>query len=492
MGNVIQKFSSLVALVTLTLAPWSSVQAKSWQDALGFQDNMGKTCGDVVDGQGRPKRGDGHELFQKQEQCTAAYDIHKAITPAYPMVVAWGGVAAMCTMACACSGVPWCAWSSQVCQLGSMGVGVVETTLGLVLQSNYQSSLSAVTQIAGVAQGGIGMMSMAMKGSINPTWTTQVSPTSVEGKALVEAGKDPNKASRETDVMACVNAAIATATTAVKAYDISLMVKKKGEALENASKFQAKSGVSFGSTPGFSSGDGMADPGRSNTLADAKIAEKMKASPAKAMPAGCSDLTRDSGSREVLQCAVAADPMLPRDLAEKLPEHFEKLSGVPFDDFMKSIPENPNAAAMISAALAKQGDGAAIAEKLSGLEKEIHMTASQATPGTTYASSGGGAGGADGSKNDIAQTMSDFMAQLMGKSEGDGPLHGPGVSDVRLGAGGSKKHSPFAAGRYPASLETDRSVSLFDRVGQRYRASQAQSRVEALPWATPFNRSSNR
>jgi hypothetical protein len=133
----------------------------------------------------------------------------------------------------------------------------------------------------------------------------------------------------------------------------------------------------------------------------------------------------------------------------------------------------------MQAALGPAGQNAGVAAKLKETEGAINAALAKLPSSAGSYASGGGSGGKAKPKadDDMSKMMADMMAAMTGeKKEEDKDPNAILIFGDRV------------AKMNPATLEQDKSVSLFERVSYRYQTTYRRGDLEKLPWATTYNR----
>jgi hypothetical protein len=185
------------------------------------------------------------------------------------------------------------------------------------------------------------------------------------------------------------------------------------------------------------------------------------------------------GTQAVVNCAKSADPSLKHFADPRFADSYKKATGQDLGSYLAKLSDSMSPSGVMQAALGPAGQNAGVAAKLKETEGAINAALAKLPSSAGSYASGGGSGGKAKPKadDDMSKMMADMMAAMTGeKKEDDKDPNAILVFGDRV------------AKMNPATLEQDKSVSLFERVSYRYQTTYRRGDLEKLPWATTYNR----
>ena len=382
----------------------------------------------------------GEVTGNRQSYCDAAKASESAAKKNKTLATVYTGLAAVCTYACVASFFTVGA-AGTVCTWSSVGTAVFDA----VTTKQFMSGLTQLGTIA-LSKSLTKTDSSGAKGATQKTEGVDATG-GVETDVGYDGGANAQKA--ETDWGACLQAAMA-AVQAVQKNDAAKSEKDAAAANRLAAGrliSQARTGSIITPTkPGqFTSGDGARANSQQRPVGS--LAETMERS---------NDVCAAGASGQfaaAVSCAVSSDSKLNGIVNNpEFANRLKEVTGLNPDDFLKKAAELGPSATM--AAVSGQSFGADAGAKMAALMKDVEQSVH--TSGAMYAGGGGArkpAGG--GEEMSLDKMLGDIMAQFGPKKEGE---NAPGVNELLLGS----------AKRYPANVENDRFVSIFERVTSRY------------------------
>ncbi len=172
------------------------------------------------------------------------------------------------------------------------------------------------------------------------------------------------------------------------------------------------------------------------------------------------------------------------------PERFQKLTGQNLDSYMRNASQNTGND--VAGALAMKSGNTEAAKQLASVLNDYHdkqLAYARLNEGSTaYASAGGGSKrGGKGGRNDLMAGFSDILKNMMGGGLPGAKKEDPAAAAARLNMANRKISSTNGK-----PIEEDASISIFDRVSDRY-SMHTQSVAGGSPeaWTLPTNRASH-
>lgn len=405
---------------------------------------------------------------QRMSYCEAAKQSKKASDTNKTLTMVYSGVAAVCGTACVASFMGWgiVDYMKPICTASSLAGGVTDavmtknfvTGLTSIGGAAFQTYMAGDPAMSGMARlkDGFGKMTSFGKPAAAPAVSAQGNGVPMDpaaGPAPANgvdgaAGNAGEAAKGETDMGSCIQAGLATMQAFMKNNAAKSAEDAAQGNLQAAAKVAPTNNQTYiapSATGQFMAGDGSrgatSQPGGSGNLAQG---EEKTASICSA--GGKGDF------HAAIQCAVAGDPAL-NGIATNpnFGNAIKQATGLNPDDFMKQVASNGPSQAVSAGMASNFGSdiGTKVAALMAGTEREMGA-------GGYYA--GGGGGGRRPASDDgggFDKMFGDMMAQLGPKKDGSAS---PGVNGLQFGS----------AKRYPANVENDRFVSIFERVTSRY------------------------
>jgi len=390
-------------------------------------------------------------VTQASDYCTAAEAAEKAAKNQQFLMAVHGGVAGLCAVSCAIASTGYGAAAALACAGASIGAGATDimmtkqfTGAASVLMGSYGiiSQFNLGPKIMGALGLGSGAATGAAtgaKGASNVSKAACVVTVLMEGAMAVMNGVGAQNSKK----------------SAQKNYELAAQITENPTpTMPLAPPPPSTRGNPSGISSNVSEG---ASPGSTSTVADRPL-NKDPSSQAKTALETMNGCT--GGFSEKLHCAKAAGISIP---AVALESHFipalEALSGRPIDELMSN--ENPQS--LIGNIVGNhlgENYSAAVQDALQQLESGLlSRPDSSSVLASAYS----------GSKSTDAQSQDSLNAQdsLLGNSKTD---------DFRKPASAIETDG----------IETDRSISLFERISRRYRISQ--NRLAHRGYTSPQNK----
>jgi hypothetical protein len=403
----------------------------------------------------------------------------------------WGAVAGVCGYACA---MTWAGGTMEsVCMWSSLGGAVVDIGLTMALAKDMQSSMAGLGGLMGVGmsaymtytghQAAIAGAKTAMASKAAEQAAahggTSTTTSQISDKAAQSAINNGTSGAQKKSIGSCFTCAIALIQAAMKGMTMAQADSTKSDALKNASAVHEQRP----SQPEFAAG-ASDSVGGARVAGAAAVGSGNSSTAAGSSSAGDCNAIRKSGDASAfINCATAGTPELNRMMNDpRFADNFKKASGMELGDYFKSVDGKSGAQAM-GMALAGLPNGAAVSAKLGEMDAEIQqkIAAAQGEQGRAYASSGG-RGASHGSSSEGSE--GDEIAKMMGAMmEKLNPDAGKGPQDPEM-----QKIEFATLGKDASQIAENRQLSLFSRVGYRYRKSM--SLIEAGPWSAAVNRPS--
>jgi len=403
---------------------------------------------------------------QAAEYCAAAEAADEAAKKQLLLTGVHAGVAGICLIPCVNN-----AWlmmgevtMGQVCSGAAIGAGVTD----MITTKQF-------TGAVGTLMGAYNLVNSFDKKPEAAAATAKDAPAKASNKT--DASTSPPKAEKKSDMSSCLTAAVESGMaimnyighqnskkTADENRKLAKDLKDESNATLSGTSPSAFSPGSIG-TVGNSMNGNSSTPGSASTVTQSGITSgKDKTASLKQGSRECSG----SGFQAELQCAKASGVPLPPGFgSNSMNRALEKLSGLPLDKLMAKGDPSSIIGAVAGGALGP-GKTAAVQAALSKAEQDLR--AGMNVPSSAYSSGGGGGGGGDHGP-DIGNALGSLMDSLQNKKEEE--------SD-------KSRNEAFAKKEYDSDgLEEDRTISIFDRISKRYRAST--NRVANRGYTLPQN-----
>jgi hypothetical protein len=430
---------------------------------------------------------------QKAEYCTAAEQADKAKNGSMIGMGLYGAAGAICAYACAASyqtGGVNPAWG-KACSYGSIGAAIADTVVSMTMQQD----MAAATQ--GMMGAGMAAMPLMM-GNGKSVAEYGAAKEVLAGREAGAAAHTPAGASAETqaavakdwqvpeaqqavadkatkdDMMSCFTAAMDFLQVGLKAMTMNNAKDTKSQALASANRL-SRGGVTAPSL--------NADAARAPTMTGVAPANNPTVQAIAANRArnsgDCRTQNSVGGTQAVVNCAKGVDPSLKHFADPRFGDAYKKATGQDLGSYLSKLNDSMSPSGVMQAALGPAGQNAGVAAKLKETEGAINAALAKLPSSAGSYASGGGSGGKAKPKadDDMSKMMADMMAAMTGeKKEEDKDPNAILIFGDRV------------AKMNPATLEQDKSVSLFERVSYRYQTTYRRGDLEKLPWATTYNR----
>ena len=395
--------------------------------------------------------GDWEEICQKHEEiandkkdsnnlknvsiyCSAAWSAKEGEKNNKILLGLWSTVLGICGTSCLLSKafpVEWVGVSSKVC----IGSSITTTVTDTVMNKNYETLIQS-------AAGNLMQLGMMYRMS------SSAKPAADAAKGTSEGAKASSD--KSVDWGSCIAAAMAGFQVYVKKSGIDACAKSAIENLRSAAKFRslnaAKIETTEIATPSSPAQGGSLTRAISN-LATGNISSQ-------------SDISA-GGWPGLVSSAIAVDSNLPSGLSDpSVPSAFQKLTGMDLNSFMKSD-QDPKQSMMAAMGGGLDSDQMS---KLSSTLDQLKDFSSQElqpiTPTSSAYAAGGGSGSGSGTPEEdpMAAMMANMMAQFMPGATATGQNQQRLIQEIDF----SKKL------KANPSIETDKTVDLFERVSHRY------------------------
>lgn len=369
-----------------------------------------------------------------QQYCNAAKAADEAADSNQSAMMVHGAVAAVCGAACVgeTTGV-----ASMWCTGASVAGGVADAAI----TKQFSHAMMSLVSGAGALMGAGDMM--------NEMGNKVVSKLGGPGdffKPPLEEGGAAN------DAGSCVTAAMEGFTMFQRGSDASEQedIAKKNRSLA-AQYATPKENSATMITPAPAVVMGAGSAGTSSTSGFQTISNVASSSGSEK-----GDICNKGASGDfhaAIQCAVASDKTVPGFVNDpRFARDLAKATKMNPDDFAKKLSENPSAA--MGAAFGSATGNADLGRKMGALYAGLQSQVVRADTGSAYAGAGGGRKGGGGEPG-FDKMFGDIMSQFGPKK---GEEKSPGVTELNFGG----------PRRYPANVEEDRRVSIFERVAARY------------------------
>jgi hypothetical protein len=377
---------------------------------------------------------------QLSQYCNSAQSSSQGSDVDSSLYKVWGGVAAVCTTACA-NPTPALAGTCKWSNTGGTGTDAIAT-------KNYSSALM-----------GIGQQQVA--GQVGKAGAQQA--TNADGSVATGGKPAPKPPSR---MVACMNAATS-----------SMQAVSKFKSAKSANQATAANTASANQLGSNSAGTVGSDPNEKSSGATAgEIYEGNRplSSGASAAAAGsaniCATAKATGQAVATIQCAVANDPTLPSYVAtpQFLNDFKAATGGTDFSNF-GSDPNQSAGDAIAQAASGGLGNGtatqvAAVMRSMDNNEVPYEVAA--------YGSNGGApvAAAPSAEEPDMTQVAQALLEQMKAGQ--------PAPNAEQAAATGIQAVVFANQNRAPASIPEDKTLSIFDRVTYRYFLVTGQKRVD--------------
>jgi hypothetical protein len=389
---------------------------------------------------------------QKIQYCVAAEDAESSKKNQDILAIVWGIVTVICTVSCA----NFTQTMQSVCDYSNW----IATGTDLVLTMQNDSFMSAGMQSVG----------MTLLGSYASAYLSGQTLSAFGSKTFSFAGGKDAKFADNENAHSCTTAAFAGLHLGLKVYQSGQSNKSAKANEELAKQYDSKQAsvstqVNIANAPDLG---GAGSPPSSSTFG----VTGQGGSNGSGSSAGgaCGSQIQQGDTGGILECAAALDSNLPKGIKDKsFADEFKKLAGMDLGDFVKKTVESGISPTQATAALAtgnKQTDE--LASKLEAEYAKLDMSAfSDKSGGSTYAGSGGSAGGR-------GQAANANMNSLFG---------GRATASVTGNFAQEGKSEKF--GRTYDEIFNDRKLSLFKRVESKY--SEIKPRVRQMPFSSQYN-----
>lgn len=451
---------------------------------------------------------------QKAEYCTAADQADKAKNGSMIGMGLYGAAGAICSYACAMSfttaGIP--SWAEPACTYGSIGAAVGDVVVSMTMQQD----MAAATQ----GMMGVGMAAMplmmggnsaaaantagfnAVKAGQAGTYTaangnvitaapnsalggeitiTQTTPAGAEsslvganGPATGAEATSANAAQGSKSKTACLSAAMNMLQVGLKAMGMQNAKDTKSQALASAERL-SRGGVT---TPSLNAQAARAPTMTGIAPANNPTAQAIAANRARSS-SDCRTQNSVGGTQAVVNCAKGVDPSLKHFADPRFGDAYKKATGQDLGSYLSKLNEGMKPSDVMQAALGPAGQNAGVAAKLKESESAINAALAKLPTSAGSYASGGGSGGKAKPKAD--DSMEKMMADMMAAMQGEKKEDEKDPNSILI-------FGDRVAKMNPATLEQDKSVSLFERVSYRYQTSYRRGDLEKLPWASTYNR----
>lgn len=385
---------------------------------------------------------------QSDQYCKAADTADEGKDTNDILTKVWAGVAGVCAAACAVSfggANPYGKAADMACvgaNLGGAGTDAAMTKNyeGAVasIVANQQGIMNTLDSLgssgSSTANGANGANAKGGSNSHASCLTAATSALQAVTKGM--AANDAEKSSQ-------VNRQLASDMTAP---DVP-MVANSGTPLVPLDSTAVGNNANAGAPVGSAAlASGSADTPKNNTVGSADSGS------------GCRAAKASGSTERMIQCALAADPNLPKFVAT--PQFAENLKGVSGLD-LGSLLKGKRVSGQ--AAVTGLSGGVLGSERTQALGKVLEQYEAFETGAAAYASGGrggGGAAGGAGDEFDLNGAMKSLMSQLGGDGEGGG---GPNAA-----AKGPNFRGPAASIASKDGDENNRRISIFERIARRY------------------------
>lgn len=424
---------------TLLIGGWAIlVVLASFPASPARADDYDRICGDAA----RAKATSFPE--QKRSYCKAAKEAKNAAGTHRTLMGVWGGVAAVCTVACLNPGALYGAHLPAVCMGSSAAVSVTDA----VMTKNY---VSAISGLAGPAAG------LLLNGTDKAA--TQAAPKAIN-----------------LNLGACLSAATATFSAFMKYRSAQSEDSSYQQNLTSARDVESSAATVSGSLSASSSSGGGVKSSSATTQAatpPSVISSSSGGSSSVSSSSGCSSAQSGgaSGSAAAVQCAAALDPTLPSAVrSAQFQNDFRTVSGgMELGDFVAQQARSDSPSGAMVSAMSGALD-AATQSRLGVLMSSYQSRVLQGgVSGTEYAQGGGGGGGTQSPALSPEELMQGILKQLKPTQKEEDRMD-PQVKAVIFAANRT---------RNPASLAEDSSLNLFARVTYRYRQTGLDSPLKS-------------
>jgi len=376
---------------------------------------------------------------QLSQYCNSAQSSTQGSDVDSSLYKVWGGVAAVCTTACA-NPTPALAGTCKWSNTAGTGTDAIAT-------KNYSSALMGIAQ-------------QQVAGQVGKAGTQQAAAGGTPATGGTPAPKPPSR------LVACMNAA----TSSMQAVSKYKSAKSAGQ----ASAANTASANQLGSNSAGTVGSDPNEQSSGATAGELYEGNRPLSSGASAAAAGSASIcaTAKSTGQAVatIQCAVANDPTLPSYVAtpQFLNDFKAATGGTDFSNF-GSDPDQSAGDAIAQAASGGLGNGtatqvAAVMRSMDNNEAPYQVAA--------YGSNGGApvAAAPSAEEPDMAKVAEALLEQMKAGQQPQGAEQAPAIGFQAV---------VFAnQNRAPASIPEDKTLSIFDRVTYRYYLVTGQKRVD--------------
>jgi len=432
---------------------------------------------------------------QQATFCTAAKNADKAAKNNTILMGVWGAVGAVCTAACALSTSPTYAMNEWVCMGSSIAGTVADVGLSMMTAKSMQESTGALMSLAGtgvsVMMSSQNMLSSAGREAMKTTGKAFYQAGQTEGMTHAEsishakdglnatgteAGTEAAGKVGKRDMGACIAAVTAIGQSVMKGMSASQARDTKKSALNSAAQLQSQTAAQVT----FGNGD-IIDSAKEGGGAGGNGTQIVANTTSSNLGGGGCDAAKDTGSiGAIVQCASAFNPELANLISNpKFQEEFKNLSGgQDLGNFIKNINDDTPASSAIGAGLGGLPNSGEILSKLKEIEGQAKILAAneQGSRGG-YLSSGRGIASAEEGPGAEAQ-IGDLLKGMLGQMNGEGEKkEDPLVEEIEF---------QIQKLRDPATLSENKNISLFARVGYRYK--KTMNRLAWGPWSSEHNK----
>jgi hypothetical protein len=387
---------------------------------------------------------------QLSQYCNSAQSSSQGSDVDSSLYKVWGGVAAICTTACA-NPTPTLAGTCKWSNTAGTGTDAIAT-------KNYSSALMGIAQ-------------QQVAGQVGKAGTQQVAgvqqATNADGSVATGGKPAPKPPSR---MVACMNAATSSMQAVAKYKSAKSANQATAANTASAAQLASNSAGTVGSDPNEKSSGATAGElyeGNSPLSSGATAAAAGSASI-------CATAKATGQAVATIQCAVANDPTLPSYVAtpQFLNDFKAATGGTDFSNF-GSDPDQSAGDAIAQAASGGLGNGtatqvAAVMKSMDNSEAPYQVAAY----GSTSGSDGGApvAAAPSAEESDMTKVAEALLEQMKAGQ--------PGQNAEQTAATGIQAVVFANQNRAPASIPEDKTLSIFDRVTYRYFLVTGQKRVD--------------
>ncbi|MBN21544.1 MAG: hypothetical protein CL678_09685 [Bdellovibrionaceae bacterium] len=463
---------SLFILLSVTLLSYTSFAELPHQTSERYR----RLCGDVTNKNGTSQTSNENE--QKVTYCTSAKHSQNAAIANGVLATAWAAVAAVCFAQC---GNPTLE-IGQACNGVSLAAGIVDSATTALVEQGIQEDIEALStnrqvarfaSIGSGAVGGMGLIANKTDGA-DSRKAERAKKLAEKNEKRKAAGK---KAKKGSDAMACVNGTLAAAMSTIKFVNTGLFEANRRKNLDTVERLLDDHKPTINNDDdennGLLLGGNRSGSGRGGSTAlgsNGDIEKETESNP------DCKSAVDTGDNGSALSCAGQKSAILAQIQPLGLFDDFEKLTGTDVgsfsqDSYNQQVPPQSGVGSLFDT---KGENPAAMNAFLESIEKKAAHVAS----GGGYKGGGGSHSGGGKSGPNVNRMMAGVLEAMgLGKKNKKGNI---GTHDIEF----------KMKGRSPAQVFKDRSLSLFDRVGYRYKKNQRN--LTRLPYSTHYNRVTTR